>query len=75
MDNCGPMCDCADSCSRMPIEKVMSLMERICSNETLLSIQVNQLYGQGNANRADKDCFWRTYSEVLKNELSSLSKK
>lgn len=46
-DNCGPMCDCADSCFRMPVE------------------QVGKIYAQNFNAHKDKDCWWRTYSEMI----------
>ncbi|UJR22704.1 hypothetical protein I4U23_025740 [Adineta vaga] len=53
-DNCGPMCDCANSCTHKPIETI------------------DKIYGQGAATRGDKGCFWRTYTQVLNNEIPSL---
>ncbi|CAF1201125.1 unnamed protein product [Adineta steineri] len=46
-NNCGPMCDCADSCFYMPVE------------------QVKSIYGPISSVRNGKDCWSRTYHEIL----------
>ena len=67
------MCDCADSCSRMPIEKVNDEKQmKINVKCHFLFFKVNQIYGQSSANHGDNGCFLRTYIQVLKNELSIL---
>ncbi|CAF1591710.1 unnamed protein product [Adineta ricciae] len=53
-DNCGPKCDCANSCSRIPIE------------------EINKTYGHDAASQGDKGCFWRTYTQVLNNNITPL---
>ncbi|CAF1157792.1 unnamed protein product [Rotaria sordida] len=52
-NNCGPMCDCADSCFHMSVQ------------------QVGKLYGQNAKTDYGKECWWRTYTEMLGNVLFS----
>ncbi|CAF2355861.1 unnamed protein product [Rotaria sp. Silwood2] len=52
-NNCGPMCDCADSCFRMPVQ------------------QVGKIYGQRGNTDYGKECWWRTFSDMLTNDMLS----
>ncbi|CAF3204063.1 unnamed protein product [Rotaria socialis] len=51
IDGCGPICECANSCSRISIE------------------QIDKIYGQDAARRGDRDCFLRTYLQMIDNEV------
>ncbi|CAM2707114.1 unnamed protein product [Rotaria socialis] len=54
-DNCGPMCDCADSCFLMP------------------TVEVGKVYGHNTNSEYGKECWWRVYSEMLNNDILSMS--